>query len=89
MNARVRWTSGLQFRGTAESGPTITLDAAPEHGGGGGGPSPMEAVLLALGGCTGLDVVSILKRKSKRRRHDAISSMIVGSVFEIRRMPPL
>jgi putative redox protein len=62
VNARVRWTSGLQFRGTAESGPTITLDAAPEHGGGGGGPSPMETVLLALGGCTGLDVVSILTK---------------------------
>ena len=62
MNATVRWTSGLQFRGTAESGPAITLDATPEHGGGGGGPSPMETVLLALGGCTGLDVVSILTK---------------------------
>jgi putative redox protein len=62
MNGLVRWVSGLQFRGTAESGPVITMDAAGEHGGGGAGPSPMETVLLALGGCTGMDVVSILTK---------------------------
>jgi putative redox protein len=36
------------------------LDATPEHGG--RGPSPMEALLAALGGCTGIDVVSILQK---------------------------
>jgi putative redox protein len=45
---------------SAESGGTITLDARPEHGGTGQGPSPMETLLLALAGCTGMDVVSIL-----------------------------
>ena len=62
MNGLVRWISGLQFRGTAESGPAITMDAGAEHGGEGTGPSPMETVLLALGGCTGMDVVSILSK---------------------------
>jgi putative redox protein len=60
MNATVRWATGMRFEGTAESGARITLDALPEHGGTGQGPSPMETVLLALGGCTGMDVVSIL-----------------------------
>jgi putative redox protein len=60
MNATVRWTEGMRFAATPESGATITLDARPEHGGTGRGPSPMETVLLALGGCTGMDVVSIL-----------------------------
>ena len=60
MNATVRWTSGLAFAATAGSGGAITLDATHEHGG--GGPSPMEAVLVALGGCTGMDVVSILEK---------------------------
>ncbi len=62
MNARVRWTTGMQFGGLAESGGAATMDARPEHGGGGTGPSPMETVLLALGGCTGMDVISILQK---------------------------
>ena len=60
MNARVRWTTGMRFDGIAESGGAMTMDARPEHGGEGAGPSPMETVLLALGGCTGMDVISIL-----------------------------
>lgn len=38
------------------------MDTRPEHGGSGQGPSPMESVLLALAGCTGMDVVSILAK---------------------------
>ncbi|HLJ60252.1 MAG TPA: OsmC family protein [bacterium] len=60
MDATVRWTSALAFAATAGSGGTIALDATHEHGG--GGPSPMEAVLVALGGCTGMDVVSVLEK---------------------------
>lgn len=62
MKATVRWGNGMRFMGTPESGARITLDALPEHGGSGQGPSPMETVLLALGGCTGMDVVSILQK---------------------------
>ena len=62
MNTTIRWTAGMQFEGTGEAGATITMDATPEHGGGGSGPSPMETVLLALGGCTGMDVVGILTK---------------------------
>jgi len=62
MNATVRWEEGMRFAATGESGAAITLDATPEHGGTGRGPSPMETVLLALGGCTGMDVVSVLKK---------------------------
>jgi putative redox protein len=60
MDATVRWAGGMRFEGTAGSGGTITMDTLPEHGGTGQGPSPMESVLLALAGCTGIDVVSIL-----------------------------
>jgi putative redox protein len=61
MEATLRWEGGMRFGGTAPAarGP-ITMDARPEHGGTGEGPSPMETVLLALAGCTGMDVVSIL-----------------------------
>jgi len=60
MNAVVRWESGLRFAGSAESGAVITMDVWGEDGSGAAGPSPMETVLLALGGCTGMDVVSVL-----------------------------
>jgi putative redox protein len=62
MNTIVRWTTEMQFSGTGAAGTTITMDARPEHGGVGAGPSPMETVLLALGGCTGMDVVSVLHK---------------------------
>ncbi|HEV2357783.1 MAG TPA: OsmC family protein [bacterium] len=60
MNATMHWAGGMRFDGTAESGGKVALDARPEHGGTGQGPSPMETLLLALAGCTGMDVVSIL-----------------------------
>lgn len=60
MDATLRWEGGMRFGGAAESGGTLTLDARPEHGGTGQGPSPMETLLLALAGCTGMDVVSVL-----------------------------
>jgi putative redox protein len=52
----------MRFLATPESGSTITLDARPEQGGTGRGPAPMDTVLLALGTCTGMDVVSILRK---------------------------
>ncbi|MDR5694891.1 MAG: OsmC family protein [Armatimonadota bacterium] len=52
----------MRFDGFASSGSSITLDAHPDHGGSGAGPTPMESVLIALAGCTGMDVVSILRK---------------------------
>ncbi len=52
----LRWTgSGLLFRGGRAGGPEIAVDGAGE-----GGPSPMQALLLALAGCSGADVVDLL-----------------------------
>jgi len=58
--AHSEWKQGEVFEGIAENGNTITFDAnsAHEHG-----PSPMEAVLMALCSCTSVDVVSILQKK--------------------------
>jgi putative redox protein len=38
------------------------MDGAPEFGGQEKGPTPKPLVLAALGGCTGMDVVSLLKK---------------------------
>ncbi|MER3469242.1 MAG: osmotically inducible protein OsmC [Thermoflexus sp.] len=39
------------------------MDAAPDVGGTDQGPRPMELVLVALAGCTAMDVLSILRKK--------------------------
>lgn len=56
----VRWAGGMAFEAATESGHTITLDSRPDLGGQNRGPRPSELVLAGLGGCTGIDVVSIL-----------------------------
>ncbi len=60
----VKFTSGMQFVGQGgTSGQTCTMDASVEGGGQNSGPRPMEMLLFGLGGCTGMDVVSILRKK--------------------------
>jgi len=58
--AHSEWKHGEVFQGIAENGNAITFDANSAHA---QGPSPMEAVLMALCGCTSVDVVSILEKK--------------------------
>ena len=45
---------------TEIDGHTLTLDAAPDNGGNNDGPRPKALLMVALAGCTGMDVVSIL-----------------------------
>ena len=63
MIAHADWKHDDVFQGTAENGNTITFDADAAHT---HGPSPMEAVLMALCSCTSVDVVSILKKKRQQ-----------------------
>jgi putative redox protein len=60
MIAHSEWKQGDIFEATAENGNKITFDADSAHK---HGPSPMEAVLMALCSCTSVDVVSILQKK--------------------------
>ena len=60
MIAHSEWKHDDVFEAKAENGNTIVLDANAAHV---HGPSPMEAVLMALCSCTSVDVVSILKKK--------------------------
>ena len=53
----------MVFAATAPGGHGITLDADPEHGGIGAGSDPQSLLLVALGSCTGMDVISILRKK--------------------------
>jgi putative redox protein len=60
--ARVKWIEKMKFMGDAPSGHSILLDNSVEAGGDNSAIRPGELTLVALGGCTGIDVVSILKK---------------------------
>ena len=62
-SGKVVWNQGLQFVGTSGSGHGIVIDVKKEKGGFDAGASNTELVLMALCGCTGMDVVSILQKK--------------------------
>jgi putative redox protein len=54
------WKHDEVFQGSTEDSKTITMDGDSAHV---HGPSPMQAVLMALCSCTSVDVVNILKKK--------------------------
>lgn len=63
--AKVTYVDGLQFVGEASSGHAIVMDSDSEVGGNDTGLRPMELLLIGLGGCSGMDVISILKKKKQ------------------------
>lgn len=62
-HALVTQVQGLTFAGKTDSNHWVMMDGPEEFGGSNAGTRPKELILLALGGCTGSDVVSILKKK--------------------------
>lgn len=57
-----RIDDAFQFEATNDQGACILIDNSGEGGGAGAGPQPMQVVLMALAGCSGIDVVSILNK---------------------------
>ncbi|HBK70603.1 MAG TPA: osmotically inducible protein OsmC [Flavobacteriaceae bacterium] len=55
------WQSNMQFESTNQGG-NLLIDAGEESGGEGKGYRPKSLMLSALAGCSGLDVVSLLKK---------------------------
>lgn len=66
MEAMVRWSGDMQFVGVSGSSHSVVMDTGAEHGGQDTAPTPMELLLIALAGCTGMDVVSLLKKMRVR-----------------------
>lgn len=48
-----------------DDGQTIRMDASPGIGGEGWGLRPMETVLAGLGGCSAIDIISILRKQKQ------------------------
>src|SRR5512141_1424850 len=65
MEAKVIWSEGLSFTGTAGSGFSVQLGTDPDVGGKDDGFRPMELMALSLAGCTAMDVISILRKKQQ------------------------
>jgi putative redox protein len=63
MKATATWDHGLSFAGTADSGFSVNMGSSVAAGGDDDGFRPMELILTGLVGCTGMDVISILKKK--------------------------
>lgn len=59
MKINMDWQGGLKFSGTSRFGQEISIDGAKKVGGNEDGYMPMELVLFALIGCTGIDVICI------------------------------
>lgn len=59
---RVDWSGGLKFTATNDNGVSTVIDAT-DLDGRPAGVTPMQLLLMALGGCTGIDVVTILKKQ--------------------------
>ena len=71
MQATLRHVGGLTYVGKANTSHWVVMDGAKTGGGDEAAPSPKELVLLALGGCTAMDVSGILrKRRVDVRRFD-------------------
>ncbi|TXL70002.1 OsmC family protein [Vineibacter terrae] len=81
--ARITWAENALFVGESGSGHTVTMDGAPDVGGHDLAARPMEMVLIGMGGCTAIDVVSMLKKQ----RQD-VRGMAIELVAERAEEPP-
>ena len=65
MKSKIKLVEKMQFIGTADSGHGVVMDAPPSVGGSNTGSKPSELLLTAFGGCSGMDVISILRKKKQ------------------------
>ena len=68
MNTTVKWIDGMMMVGESASGHAVVMDGPEDLGGKNLGIRPMEMLLLGMGGCTTIDVVSTLKKMREEVR---------------------
>lgn len=62
MKTVTKWVEAMAFDATADTGHTVRIDTSVENGGLSSGMNPKKMLLGALNGCSGMDVVDILKK---------------------------
>lgn len=75
-----RVDEAFHFEAENEDGKVVSIDAAEAIGGGNNGVRPMQLLLMGLGGCSGIDVINILKKQ--KQVIDGFSIEIDASRFE-------
>jgi len=83
-----RLNDAFHLEAVNEQGKTVHIDASPDIGGTNQGMRPMQLVLTAMGGCSTIDIINILKKQkqplrdikitvSGEREKDAVPSLFV------------
>lgn len=81
-----RLNDAFHFEASNENGNKVHMDASPDIGGTNQGMRPMQMLLAAMGGCSAIDVITILKKQKQdlkdikitvtgEREKDAIPSL--------------
>lgn len=68
-----RLNDGYWMEAVNEGGNKMQMDASPDIGGTDHGFRPMQLLLTALGGCSAIDVISILKKQKQELKDIAIT----------------
>ncbi len=63
MKTRIKYIENVCLMAESESGHSLIIDGSPEIGGRNLGVRPMEMILMGLGGCTTIDILTILRKK--------------------------
>lgn len=58
-----RLNDSFHMEALNEQGNSVHIDASPEIGGGNNGMRPMQLLLAAMGGCSSIDIINILKKQ--------------------------
>lgn len=69
MKVNVNWDGDERFKAITDSGFEVMIDRDLQQG-----PRPMELLLVGLGGCTSVDVMSIL-RKARQEVTDCVAQI--------------
>lgn len=75
-----KWLNDLAFEAELD-GHKIYIDSSTEHGGKNTGPRPKPLMMVALAGCTGMDVAAILKKM--RVEVEEFSVEVEGEISEV------
>ena len=78
-----QWMGKMQFNALV-NGHTIIMDAPERVGGEDNGPIPKPFILTALSGCTGMDIVSILRKAQKE-----VENFDIKVTGELSKQPPI
>ncbi len=83
MNANATWKNDMSFDGTTDGRFTVRMDAGEAVGGHDAGFRPTDLLAIGLAGCTGMDVISILRKK----RQDVTGFQVIVNITRAEEHP--